>query len=116
MTRFRKTLTLFGALLLGNSAGSRGQFVGENRSVGRQEWPAKTDWLDGDRALFHDAMHEKAAAYAKEKNLLPRDPPTAPIPIAESRNVNAKRPFDAAPCAPCENYPRSSAASIVTVR
>ena len=41
-----------------------------------KEWQVKTDWLTGDRALFHDAIYEKAAAYAKEKNLPPRDPPT----------------------------------------
>lgn len=40
------------------------------------EWQAKTDWLNGDRALFHDAIYAKAAAYAKEKDLPPRDPPT----------------------------------------
>ena len=32
-------------------------------------WHAKTDWLSGDRALFHDAIFAKAAAYAAEKNL-----------------------------------------------
>jgi branched-chain amino acid transport system substrate-binding protein len=38
-----------------------------------KEWKAKTDWLNGDRALFHDAIYAKAAAYAKEKNLPPRE-------------------------------------------
>lgn len=43
-----------------------------------QQWDGKawrplTDWLNGDRALFHDAIFAKAAAYAKEKNLPPRD-------------------------------------------
>ncbi len=32
-------------------------------------WHAKTDWLSGDRSLFHDAIFAKAAAYAAEKNL-----------------------------------------------
>jgi branched-chain amino acid transport system substrate-binding protein len=41
-----------------------------------KEWSAKTDWLSGERALFHDAIYAKAEAYAKEKNLPPRDPPT----------------------------------------
>jgi branched-chain amino acid transport system substrate-binding protein len=41
-----------------------------------KEWHAKTDWLNGERTLFHDAIYAKAAAYAKEKNLPPRDPPT----------------------------------------
>ena len=41
-----------------------------------KEWHAKTDWLNGERGLFHDAIYAKAAAYAKEKNLPPRDPPT----------------------------------------
>ncbi len=36
-------------------------------------WQPRTDWLGGDRALFHDAIFAKAAAYAKEKNLPPRD-------------------------------------------
>jgi branched-chain amino acid transport system substrate-binding protein len=40
-----------------------------------KEWQTRTDWLTGDRALFDDAIYEKAAAYAKEKNLPPRDPP-----------------------------------------
>jgi len=40
------------------------------------EWQAKTDWLNGDRALFHDAIYAKSAAYAKEKNVAPRDPAT----------------------------------------
>ncbi len=39
-------------------------------------WHAKTDWLSGDRALFHDAIFAKAAAYAKEKNLPTRDAAT----------------------------------------
>ena len=40
-----------------------------------KDWQAKTEWLNGDRALFHDAI-EKAAAYAKEKNLAPREAST----------------------------------------
>jgi branched-chain amino acid transport system substrate-binding protein len=36
-------------------------------------WVVLTGWLHGDRALFHDAIFAKAAAYAKEKNLPPRD-------------------------------------------
>lgn len=36
-------------------------------------WHALTPWLNGDRSLFHDAIFAKAAAYAKEKNLPPRD-------------------------------------------
>ena len=39
-------------------------------------WHPLTDWLHGDRALFHDAIFAKAAAYAKEKNLPPRDAAT----------------------------------------
>jgi branched-chain amino acid transport system substrate-binding protein len=41
-----------------------------------KEWKPLTDWQHGDRALFHDAIFAKAAAYAKEKNLPPRDPAT----------------------------------------
>jgi branched-chain amino acid transport system substrate-binding protein len=41
-----------------------------------KEWQAKTDWLDGERDLFHDAICAKADAYAKEKNLPLRDPLT----------------------------------------
>jgi branched-chain amino acid transport system substrate-binding protein len=41
-----------------------------------KDWQAKTDWLNGDRALFHDAIYAKAAAYAKEKNLAPREAST----------------------------------------
>ena len=41
-----------------------------------KDWQAKTDWLNGDRALFHDAIYAKAAAYAKEKNLPAREAPT----------------------------------------
>jgi len=41
-----------------------------------KDWQAKTDWLNGDRALFHDAIYAKAAAYAKEKNLPPREAST----------------------------------------
>ncbi len=36
-------------------------------------WHPLTDWLHGDRALFHDAIFAKAAAYAKEKNLPARE-------------------------------------------
>jgi branched-chain amino acid transport system substrate-binding protein len=36
-------------------------------------WVVLTGWLRGDRSLFHDAIFAKAAAYAKEKNLPPRD-------------------------------------------
>lgn len=32
-------------------------------------WHALTGWLNGDRALFHNAIFAKAAAYAKEKGL-----------------------------------------------
>ena len=32
-----------------------------------KEWHAKTDWLNGERGLFHDAIYAKAAAYAKER-------------------------------------------------
>ena len=38
-----------------------------------KEWHPLTGWLNGDRALFHDAIFAKAAAYAKEKSLPPRD-------------------------------------------
>jgi branched-chain amino acid transport system substrate-binding protein len=41
-----------------------------------KDWQAKTDWLSGDRALFHKAIYAKAAAYAKEKNLPAREAPT----------------------------------------
>ncbi len=41
-----------------------------------KEWHPLTGWLSGDRALFHDAIFAKAAAYAKEKNLPPRDAAT----------------------------------------
>jgi branched-chain amino acid transport system substrate-binding protein len=36
-------------------------------------WVVLTGWLHGDRTLFHDAIFTKASAYAKEKNLPPRD-------------------------------------------
>lgn len=39
------------------------------------KWNVLTDWLKGDRALFKDAIYAKAAAYAKEKGLPPREPP-----------------------------------------
>ena len=39
-------------------------------------WHPLTDWLHGDRALFHDAIFAKAAAYAKEKSLPARDAAT----------------------------------------
>lgn len=35
-------------------------------------WVVLTGWLHGDRAMFHDAIFAKAAAYAKQKNLPPR--------------------------------------------
>lgn len=38
------------------------------------KWVAETDWLKGERGLFKDAIYAKAAAYAKEKNLPPRQP------------------------------------------
>jgi branched-chain amino acid transport system substrate-binding protein len=41
-----------------------------------KDWQAKTDWLNGDRGLFHDAIYAKAAAYAKEKSLPPREAST----------------------------------------
>ena len=37
------------------------------------------DWLQGDRALFHDVLEEKALSYAKEKNLAVRTNADAPI-------------------------------------
>ena len=39
-------------------------------------WHARTDWLNGDRALFHDAIFAKAASYAKEKSLPTREAAT----------------------------------------
>jgi branched-chain amino acid transport system substrate-binding protein len=36
-------------------------------------WVVLTGWLHGDRALFHDVIFSKAEAYAKEKNLPPRN-------------------------------------------
>ena len=39
-------------------------------------WHPLTDWLHGDRALFHDAIFAKANAYAKEKSLPARDDTT----------------------------------------
>jgi branched-chain amino acid transport system substrate-binding protein len=35
-----------------------------------------TGWLHGNRALFRDAIFAKAEAYAKQKNLPPREPVT----------------------------------------
>ncbi|XUY29733.1 ABC transporter substrate-binding protein [Agrobacterium sp. rho-8.1] len=37
-----------------------------------QKWSAVTDWLKGDRPLFRDAIYARAAAYAKEKGIYPR--------------------------------------------
>ncbi|NHT76848.1 ABC transporter substrate-binding protein [Rhizobiaceae bacterium CRRU44] len=37
-----------------------------------QKWNAVTDWLKGDRPLFRDAIYARAAAYAKEKGIEPR--------------------------------------------
>jgi branched-chain amino acid transport system substrate-binding protein len=42
-------------------------------------WKPLTDWLVGDRALFHDVLEEKALSYAKEKNLAVRTNADAPI-------------------------------------
>ena len=42
-------------------------------------WKPLTDWLQGDRALFHDVLEEKALSYAKEKNLAVRSNADAPI-------------------------------------
>jgi branched-chain amino acid transport system substrate-binding protein len=42
-------------------------------------WKPLTDWLDGDRALFHDVLEEKALSYAKEKNIVVRATADAPI-------------------------------------
>ena len=42
-------------------------------------WKPLTDWLDGDRALFHDVLEEKALSYAKEKNIAVRTTADAPI-------------------------------------
>jgi branched-chain amino acid transport system substrate-binding protein len=36
------------------------------------KWVARTDWIAGDRALFHDILIEKAEKYAKEKGFAPR--------------------------------------------
>jgi branched-chain amino acid transport system substrate-binding protein len=41
-----------------------------------EAWIAQTDWLKGDRPLFRDAIYARAAAYAKEKNLSPREAAT----------------------------------------
>ncbi len=41
-----------------------------------EKWVPLTDWLKGDRPLFKDAIYARAAAYAKEKNLPPREPVT----------------------------------------
>jgi branched-chain amino acid transport system substrate-binding protein len=41
-----------------------------------KSWHALTGWLGGDRALFHDAIFAKAAAYAKEKTLPAREAST----------------------------------------
>jgi branched-chain amino acid transport system substrate-binding protein len=38
-----------------------------------KHWVLLTGWLRGDRSLFHDAIFAKAASYAKQKNLPPRD-------------------------------------------
>ena len=40
------------------------------------KWNPLTDWLQGDRPLFHDAIFAKAAAYAKEKSLPAREAAT----------------------------------------
>jgi branched-chain amino acid transport system substrate-binding protein len=42
-------------------------------------WKPLTDWLVGDRALFHDVLEDKALSYAKEKNLAVRTNADAPI-------------------------------------
>ncbi len=33
------------------------------------EWKPLTDWIEGDRALFHDVLEQKAQDYAKEKGI-----------------------------------------------
>jgi branched-chain amino acid transport system substrate-binding protein len=38
-----------------------------------EKWVALTDWLTADPTLFKDILYGKAAAYAKEKGLTPRD-------------------------------------------
>jgi branched-chain amino acid transport system substrate-binding protein len=43
------------------------------------EWKPLTDWIDGDRTLFHDVLETKALAYAKEKGIAVRTDPDAPI-------------------------------------
>ena len=43
------------------------------------EWKPLTDWIQGDRALFHDTLEQKALEYAKEKGLAVRTDPNAAI-------------------------------------
>jgi branched-chain amino acid transport system substrate-binding protein len=38
-----------------------------------EKWNAVTDWIKADAALFHDVIYAKSAAYAKEKNIVPRE-------------------------------------------
>ena len=38
-----------------------------------QSWKAISDWVQPDRKLVRDKVEESAAAYAKEKNITPRD-------------------------------------------
>jgi branched-chain amino acid transport system substrate-binding protein len=38
-----------------------------------ERWHAVTDWLKADGSLFHDVIYAKAAAYAKEKGIAPRE-------------------------------------------
>ena len=37
------------------------------------KWNAITDWIQPDRELVRPMIKQSAAAYAKEKNLTPRD-------------------------------------------
>lgn len=37
-----------------------------------EKWHPITDWINADVALFHDVIYAKAAAYAKEKGISPR--------------------------------------------
>ena len=37
-----------------------------------EKWNVVADWIKADSALFHDVIYAKAAAYAKEKGIVPR--------------------------------------------
>ena len=43
------------------------------------EWKPLTDWLSGDRDLFHDVLEAKAEAYAKEKGITIRSAEGTPV-------------------------------------